>query len=220
MKAIAIFGYGGRMGQAIASLADDFKDQAKFFDFKNLGDHIPDAVIDFSNVEAFEKPLKYCLENNVPLVSGTTGLSESQKKKYEEAGQKIPVLWDANMSLGMQWFLYSLQAVSQLPKDFDLQVEETHHIHKVDAPSGTAIEIQKTLKSVSDKDLPEPLAIRGGGVFGNHKVYMMGKEEVITFEHNVLDRKVFARGAAVASLWLAEKAPGFYRMKDLIKSNQ
>lgn len=219
MKAVAIFGYNGRMGQAIASLSEDFKGQARFFDFKKLGDHVPDVVIDFSNVEAFDEPLRYCIVKGVPLVSGTTGLSDTQKKKYEDAGQKIAVLWDANMSLGMQWFLYALQAVKQLPDNFDLQVEETHHKHKVDAPSGTAIEIQKTLKSVSDKEIPEPLAIRGGGVFGNHKVYLMGDEEVISLEHNVLDRKVFARGAAVAALWLAEKAPGFYRMKDLIQSN-
>lgn len=217
MLKIAINGYSGRMGQAIQSLAAEFSKQAEFIDFKNSASQTADLIIDFSNPSAFGGVLEYAVKNKLPLVTGTTGLSDEQKNSMEKAAGEIPILWDANMSLGVHWLLHALDAVKQLPNDFSLQVEEVHHKHKVDAPSGTAIEIQKVLQQNRSEILPSPISIRAGGVFGNHKVYMFGEEEVITIDHQVLSRKVFARGAVTASLWLAKQKPSFYRMKNLIQ---
>lgn len=219
MITIAINGYGGRMGQAIQSLQTDFSKQASIVDFKNLSGKKADVVIDFSRPESLSPVLKYCTENKAALVSGTTGFSEAQKNELQAASAQFPVLWDANMSLGVQWLLHALQAVKSLPADFNIQLEEVHHKHKVDAPSGTAIEIQKVLQSCRTEKLPEPISIRGGGVFGEHKVIMMGEEEVITFDHNVLSRKVFARGAVTAALWLSKQKPGFYRMRHIFEES-
>lgn len=216
-KTIAICGYSGRMGTAIRELEKEFKGQVQFVDFKTAADTEADVVIDFSNPEAFDSVIELCKGKKLPVVSGTTGLSDKQRSALEGLGKIVPVLWDANMSLGVQWLLTALQSVATLPTDFNIQVEETHHKHKKDAPSGTAIEIQKVLQQNRKEKLPEPLSIRGGGVFGQHRVMMMGEEEVIVFDHNVLSRKVFARGAITAALWLTEKPAGFYRMRDLFK---
>lgn len=217
-KRFAICGFSGRMGSAIRNMQSEFSGEVEFVDFREANSQSVSAVIDFSNPEAFEEVMEFCRSRTVPLVSGTTGLSDGQKAEIKTLAETVPVLWDANMSLGIQWLLSALEKVATLPGDFNIQVEETHHKHKKDAPSGTAIEIQKVLQANRRENLPEPLSIRGGGVFGQHKVIMMGEEEVIVFDHNVLSRKVFARGALTAALWLIGQPSGFYRMRDLFNA--
>lgn len=216
---IGLLGSTGRMGTEISrlveasreveiSLAPKKKSQLKSADFKKV-----DVWIDFTLPEAFEQNLKMAVESQKAFVCGTTGLSTQQYKLLASAAKKIPVLWASNMSIGVAVLNRALEAFSAI-SDFDFQIEEIHHIHKKDKPSGTAITLQKNLEKVVKRNLPHPLSIRGGGVFGVHKIFAMSAEEVVTFEHTALNRGVFAKGAVKAAMWLAGKKPGLYSIED------
>lgn len=230
---VAIFGASGRMGQEMAALMKDSKSlspalgicksgKAEHFasmaknlnskDFKAV-----DVMIDFSTAEAFSEVVQFAIENQIPLVSGTTGIGESEKKLLQKAAKAIPVLWAPNMSLGVATLEKALEALSALAH-FDFQIEETHHRHKKDKPSGTALLLQRKLETVVGRKLPEPLALRGGGVFGVHQVQVMGDSETLTFEHRALNRKVFAEGALTAAQWIVKQKKGLYTLQDLLKT--
>jgi 4-hydroxy-tetrahydrodipicolinate reductase len=176
----------------------------------------PDLVIDFSSPEMFMQTLKWCEAKKIPLLSGTTGLSEKHFLALKKASQKIPVLWTANTSIGVQMVKDVLRALP-LPGHFKVQMTEWHHIHKKDKPSGTAIVLQNILKEKRAK-LPKPKSIREGEIVGTHRIEISSGEEVITIEHKALRRAVFARGAVEAGVWLANKRAGFYSMEDYLQS--
>lgn len=183
--------------------------------FEELDASHVDLVIDFSLPEAAERALNWCLKNKKPLVSGTTGIKEDLRLKYVKAGEQIPVIWSPNMSLGIAILN---KVIAQLPRveGFDFQIEEFHHAQKKDKPSGTALFLQESLEARLGQEVPTPLSIRGGGIFGLHRVHMMGTEETLTFEHNALNRAIFAKGAIVASKWLKNKPAGFYQMANVL----
>lgn len=229
---VAVFGASGRMGQEIAALmaqSDRFspalgisrKGQAENFlksvkkldrkDFKNI-----DVIVDFSVAASFPEILKFATENKIPIVSGTTGLSGNSQKMIQQSGKAIPVLWSPNMSLGIAALEKALDALVVL-SHFDFQIEETHHKGKKDRPSGTALLLQRRLEKVLKRKLPEPLAIRGGGVFGVHQIQVLGDSETLTFEHRALNRRIFAEGALVAAQWLIKKKKGLYCLQDVLK---
>ena len=109
--------------------------------------------------------------------------------------------------------------ISQLAviKDFDFQVEDFHHNKKIDAPSGTAITLQNDLINVLDKDLPQVVSVRAGGIFGIHKINAVSNEEHIILEHRAMNRSVFANGAVFAAKWLKDKPAGCYSMMDALQ---
>ena len=227
---VFISGYSGRMGQEVANLLVNHP-SLKFSGglakspektkhvLKTLPAKKPnsvDLVIDFSLPTIFSKVLNFCENNKIPLVSGTTGLSSQQLHAIKKASEKIPILWAPNMSLGVaviNEMIKSLEAFDGA----DFQIEEFHHNRKLDKPSGTALFLQKTLRKTVKKKVPRPLAIRGGGIYGIHKVHAMTDEEHIIVEHSALNRSVFARGAVRAAAWLADKSPGQYELADLLK---
>jgi 4-hydroxy-tetrahydrodipicolinate reductase len=174
-----------------------------------------DVMIDFSLPEGTREALKWCVENGKPLVSGTTGLTEKDHKAFAAAGKTIPVLYSANMSLGIavvSAMLDRLKAVSE----WDFQIDEVHHKQKKDKPSGTALLLDAKLSQVLGRKLPPPNSIRGGGVPGIHQVWAMGQDEVVVLQHTAFNRRVFARGAVHAARWLFDKdKPGFYNLSDL-----
>lgn len=174
-----------------------------------------DVVIDFSSPEMFRKALAWAQTQEIPFVSGTTGLEESDFAELKKAAQKIPVLWAANMSLGIN-FLLSLLPQLRALDGYDIQVEELHHNRKLDSPSGTAKILQNQLVESLGRDLPDPVAIRGGGIFGIHKVWVMAEEEYLVLEHTALNRKIFARGAVRAAEWILSRPPGQYQIKDML----
>ena len=176
-----------------------------------------DILIDFSTPEMLEGALNYCLENKIPLVSGTTGFSDKIHERLLNAGFQIPVLWSPNMSLGIAVMKNALK-VFKATKNFDYQIEEWHHRLKKDCPSGTAILLQNELEKNIEKKCPPILALRGGGIFGVHKIYAISDEEIIQFEHTAINRTVFARGAIVAARWLLSKKAGLYSMDDVIEN--
>jgi len=219
-RKLAIIGSTGRMGQEIAALAleigfDVTTGVSKSSPLTGVRPSVCDVVIDFSLPEAVEEVIAWCVKNRKPLISGVTGLSEAQKKAYQKAGERIPVLWAPNMSLGVAVLARLLANLKNL-EGFDFQIEELHHSMKRDKPSGTAVFLQEQLENAVGKPCPEPLAIRGGGIFGIHRVWAMGAEEVITLEHTAMSRRVFARGALKAAAWLLSQPAGFYRMDDVL----
>jgi len=218
---VAVFGSSGRMGQEVLSLARESKDVSivaeisSKTDLKKVNLKDADVLIDFSVAAAFPKALQIAIDHKLPLVSGTTGLSAADQKSLTAAAKKIPILWAPNMSLGVATLTKALEVFSAL-SHFDFQIEETHHRHKKDKPSGTAIHLQKKLQSVLKRDLPEPLALRGGGVFGLHQVHAMGDNETLIFEHRALNRKLFADGALKAAQWLVRKKNGLFELADIL----
>lgn len=229
---IGLFGAGGRMGKEILNIIQEDKftvaavgisktnEVAGYLEsaqkLNNSFSNSVDVWIDFSLPKGLEEILKFCVETKKPLVSGTTGLNPELKNKLKLASQEIPILWSSNMSLGIIALKKAIESFSIL-NDFDFQIEEIHHRQKKDSPSGTAISLQEKLKEVTQiKNLPNPLSIRGGGVFGVHKIFAMSAEEVLTYEHQALNRKVFARGALWAAQKIINKPNGLYGLEDLV----
>jgi 4-hydroxy-tetrahydrodipicolinate reductase len=224
-----VVGAGGRVGRELLSLimgseemipsfglgnkAEGFLQNVNSFD--KINPESADIVIDFSSPDLFLQTLDFCLKEKTPLVSGTTGLQIEHFKRMKEASQNLPILWAPNMSLGIAVLKNSMK-VFRATKDFDFQVEEWHHRHKKDSPSGTAIFLQAELESIIEKPCPPIMAMRSGGIYGVHKVYAVSDEEMITFEHTALNRTVFARGALVGALWLLDKTNGQYHIDDVI----
>ncbi|MCB0383812.1 MAG: 4-hydroxy-tetrahydrodipicolinate reductase [Bdellovibrionales bacterium] len=222
-KKVVISGANGRMGQeiknlvgesSVLSLGAEVDRQGPQTEFEGLSGSM-DVVIDFSSPELFRCALAWAVASGTPFVSGTTGLENSDFDQLKTAAQKIPVLWAANMSLGVNFLLSLLPQLKALD-GYDIQVEELHHNRKLDAPSGTAKILQNELVSSLGRELPDPVAIRGGGIFGIHKVWVMAEEEYLVLEHTALNRKIFARGAVRAAEWILGRPPRQYQIKDML----
>jgi 4-hydroxy-tetrahydrodipicolinate reductase len=227
---VALIGMSGRMGHEICLLAEQLditvaagvstkiqtaKGIRVVDSVEKLEPSSFDAVIDFSLPDATDRVLAWCVKNKKALVSGVTGISAQQKQAFAKAGEIIPVLWSPNMSLGVAVMARMLTKLSSLD-GFDFQIEELHHTRKKDKPSGTALMLQERLKDAVKSQVPDPIAIRGGGIFGIHRVWAMGEEETITLEHTAMSRKVFARGALKASAWLIGKPARLYTIDDVL----
>ena len=176
-----------------------------------------DGVIDFSSPQNLPEVLKWCVQNNKPLVVGTTGFIQSPEKDLSRAADHIPVLWSPNMSLGIAYVQQAIRHFA-LIQDFDFQIEEIHHTQKRDAPSGTGLFLQKELQSAIGRTPPDVLSIRAGKIFGIHRVMAFGPDETIVLEHQALNRRVFSNGALKALQWLVQQKNGFYALSDLFSS--
>lgn len=176
-----------------------------------------DGVIDFSSPSATLKVARWCGRHRKFLVSGTTGLSRGQQSSLKKLARRTAILWAPNLSLGVATLKQALKSFATL-EGFDFQIEEVHHRHKKDRPSGTALALQAALHEAVNKRLPEPLSIRGGDVRGIHRVWALGEGEMLCFEHVALDRAIFARGALAAAEWLSGQRSGYYGLEDLWNS--
>ncbi len=223
---IAVAGARGRMGQEVIdcvaadkSLLLAAKVERESGDGCEALERLPgnevDILIDFTAPEAFTAILGWCEQNRCPLVSGTTGLSGADVLRMREVSQSIPLFWAPNMSLGIAIMTRMIADLASLP-EADFQVEEHHHRFKKDRPSGTAKWLQDELLRHADKEVPDPLVVRGGGIFGVHRIYAMGLEEVLMMEHVALNRRVFASGAIRAAQWVVRQPPGLYNMQSLL----
>lgn len=220
--ALAVIGASGRMGREICTLAQENKKFDLAAEVSGSSWKIKnkiDVAIEFSSPAGLLQSIEWCVQNKVPLVSGTTGLGDVHKKQLKAAAQKIPLLYSANMSLGIAVMTAMLEPLRAV-EDWDFQIEEAHHALKKDKPSGTALLLDQKLSSVLGRKLPPTNSVRGGGIPGIHQVWAMGPEEVLTIQHTAFHRKVFARGALRAALWLFDKGkPGLYDLSDLYKVN-
>ncbi len=172
------------------------------------------VAIDFSLPEAFDALLAMAESRGVPLVSGTTGLDEAQRRRMAEAATRIPVLWASNFSIGVA-VLHALvrQAAAALP-GWDCDIIEMHHTRKLDAPSGTALTLGA--KAAEGGAEPRYAAIRAGDIVGEHCVQFAGQGERIELVHRATNRDIFALGALRAARWLASKPAGLYAIADLV----
>ncbi len=250
MIKVIMHGCNGKMGQMITGLiaADDEIEIVAGVDVFEAGNNAypvfksidlcdieADAVIDFSNAQAVDGLLDYCVAKKLPCVLCTTGLSEAQLRKVEEASEKTAVLKSANMSLGINMLLKLLKKAAGIlaPAGFDMEIVEKHHNKKVDAPSGTALALADSINEElgnayeyiydrSGRREKRPAkeigfsAVRGGTIVGEHDVIFAGADEVVTFSHAAYSKAVFGKGAIQAAKFLAGKPAGKYDMSDVV----
>ena len=249
MYNVLICGATGRMGKEVASRIlenenmkvvcgfDREEDFSKSFpiysDLKSIDDKI-DVIIDFSHPTMTLEVLKFAKDKKIPIVIATTGFNEEQEKEVEEYSKVVPVFKSANMSFSINLICKVLQEISPLLSDTDIEITETHHRNKKDAPSGTALLLANKINeslgntknymfdrhSVSQKRDKNEIgftSIRGGNIVGEHSVQFFGDYETFEIKHTCHSRSVFADGAIKAAIFMVGKVPGYYTMDDMIK---
>ena len=191
------------------------------------------GVIDFSHSSVAKLIAEYCVENKMPLVSATTGIDNETEEYYHEISNLIPVFRSKNFSYGISVLKKLIeQATKLLFEDYDIELIETHHNKKADAPSGTAQMLLESIENSSDKQY-EMLygrhgndckrneneitvhALRGGTIVGDHTVMYAGEDEIISISHKALSKKVFAVGALKAMQFVVQRENGYYSMDDI-----
>lgn len=257
MTKLAVVGASGRMGRAVVRLArgagmelvcaigttDVGRDAGELAGIGPIGTAVADGfaaieharadvVVDFSSPAATLALLPIAAAAGTAIVSGTTGLGDDARAALQRAASHVPVLWEPNMSLGVH-VLASLvaRAASELA-DWDIEIVETHHRAKVDAPSGTALRLAEAVqKARAGSRLVHGRhgrpgaragqeigmhALRGGDVVGDHVVHLLGGGERLELTHRATSRDVFAHGAVRAAAWIAGKTPGSYTLADVL----
>lgn len=196
-----------------------------------------DGVLDFTRPEASVEFASYAAQAHIVHVIGTTGFSPADEEKIAAAARHARIVKSGNMSLGVNLLAVLVEQAARAlgPEDFDIEIAEMHHRHKVDAPSGTARLLGEAAARGRSTDLashsisvrdgitgPRPAGaigfatLRGGGVVGDHSVILAGAGERIVLSHHAQDRSLFADGAIKAALWAMDRKPGLYSMRDVL----
>ena len=196
-----------------------------------------DAVIDYTAPENTVGLAGLAALHKKILVSGTTGLSSTQKEALIRAGESTRIVWSANMSVGVNLLMALVeQTAAKLGPEADIEIIEMHHRHKVDSPSGTALALGESAAHGREINLADVAvrvrdgingprkegsigfaSLRGGDVIGDHTVIFASQGERIELSHKASNRDIFAKGALVAAEWVAAKPNGFYTMRDVVK---
>ena len=248
---VGVSGAAGRMGRTVIEAAADRDDVEVAFGVDvdtdtdadvplvspdevagAVREHDPAAIVDFTVPESTADLAEVCAAEGVALVVGTTGLEESHLSVVQEASGATPVLKATNFSRGVQAFLRALGPALEALPGYDLELMETHHNGKRDAPSGTAKTILEAIaehrdfETVYGREGIQPreegegevgvMVRRAGNVRGEHEVMLADNDEVLTLTHRAEDRAVFAEGALDAAVWLAGRDPGWYTFGDVI----
>lgn len=232
MLRVCVAGCYGRMGSSIIKMVSNLDDvelvcatasnpsseddvNYRIYKIEDLVNEF-DVCIDFTLPDSTIKHLEKIKTLNKPVVIGTTGLSEENLAIIKQSAKEIPILLAPNTSLGINILYSAVDLITKkLPNSWQVKIEETHHIHKKDNPSGSAVKLSKVAKNNLGFE-PECTGYREGEVIGNHKVTISGKNEELILEHDAKDRALFAEGAILAARWLATKEPGLYEMKDVL----
>jgi 4-hydroxy-tetrahydrodipicolinate reductase len=194
-----------------------------------------DVVIDFSAPVATQELCETALENPKALVIATTGFSEHQQNLLIEASKNMPVLYASNMSAGIALLKQLVEKVAATLTDFDIEIVEQHHRHKVDAPSGTALTLGEFAAKGRGLDLDAVrisgrdgqigarsrdeiavMALRGGDIVGRHTVGFYNDGEFIELNHTATSRETFSKGAIRAAKWVVSQEPGLYSINDCL----
>ncbi|MBL8957780.1 MAG: 4-hydroxy-tetrahydrodipicolinate reductase [Myxococcaceae bacterium] len=194
-----------------------------------------DCVIDFTAPEVSLENARTCAAAKVPIVIGTTGFSTAQRAELEKLGGTAPIVVAPNMSVGVNVVIgMAAELAKRLGEDFDVEILETHHKRKKDAPSGTALKLAEEIASATKRtksdfrlvregqigERPEReigvQTLRGGDVVGEHTIYFFGDGERVELSHRATSRDQFARGAMRAAAWLQGKGPGLYDMRHVL----
>lgn len=213
------------MGQAVAAGLEQQDDMAlaglwgRGDDLDEILEH-SDVIIDFSLPEGTAHVLDAVLRHGKPLVCGVSGLDDALLARLDEAGKGVPVVYDRNMSLGVAVLERAVrQAAGSLGADFSVEISEVHHVHKKDAPSGTALKLGEAVAAARGEEgtgTVEFSSERRGEVPGDHEVVLVSPTERLTFAHSVTTRQVFADGAIRAARWVVGQEPGSYSMSDVL----
>lgn len=260
---IAVSGVGGRMGRALVESIENNPDtqltgaiehsqspllgqdagamigkanQIKITSDINLALENVDAVIDFSRPEGSLKLVKICAERHIPIIIGTTGLSDDDKNILKTAAEQTVVVFASNFSVSVNLMFTLLDTAAKiLNKGYDIEIIEAHHKHKVDSPSGTALRLGEVIANALNRDLKQCAVygregfvgerdentigfatVRGGDIVGDHTVMFAGIGERFEISHKASSRMNFANGAVRAALWAKEQDYGFYDMQDVL----
>ena len=176
-----------------------------------------DVVIEFTSPSATLEHLAWVDKFKKAIVIGTTGLDSQQVQKLKKTAQHIPIAFSPNMSLGVNLtFKLVKQAAQTLGQDYKVDIVEAHHIHKKDAPSGTAKRLAQLIKETSGRENVDIDSIREGEIVGDHEVRFGGPEDTLIIKHSAKTRDIFAQGALTAAKFIVQQAPGLYDMQDVI----
>lgn len=246
---VLINGCNGRMGQVLVNEIDRFPELllSSGFDIYDEGKNTfpvyskiedikekPDVIIDFSIPISTFNILNYAVKNKVPIVIATTGFSKEQLEEIRVSSTLIPIFQSSNMSFDINLMKRIVSEVAKKLKGTDIEIVETHHNRKVDAPSGTAILLADAINEAMDEKLeynfnrhdlhekrnPKEIgfsSIRGGNIVGEHSVQFYGEHETFEIKHTSYSRNVFAEGALKSAIFIANQKPGYYNMDDLVQ---
>ena len=243
---LIINGAGGRMGHVLLSLIENSEkytlaascsmefttDEAQNI-YANINEFSgeADCIIDFSNHLATKDVTAYAVKRNLPLVIATTGQSEEELSMIKKASESIPLFYSQNMSLGVAVLSCLAKITAKAFPDADIEIIEKHHNQKLDVPSGTAILLADSIKSVKDdceynigrheygkrkKNEIGIHAIRIGGEVGTHEIIFAMGSQVLTLKHEAENRSLFAEGALSAADFLTKQEAGFYNMDNIL----
>lgn len=248
---IILTGAAGRMGKAVMSLAEknenvsvvaavDVCPIVSEVPFYHGIDELPaepiaDVIVDFSHHTAVAGILSYAKRTGCPAIICTTGHTDEELAMIEEASKEVAVFRSGNMSLGINLLMSLVTKAASILDGFDIEIIEKHHNQKLDAPSGTALMLEKAAEAgvdytpsvVYDRHTERKKrekteigmhSVRGGTIVGEHEVIFAGHDEVVTLSHSAQSREVFARGALSAAVYMNGKSAGMYSMKDVIES--
>lgn len=213
---ITIIGANGRMGKKLCKYCDLSNIEYIAVDKHNRQDLLNknlDAVIDFSLAQCLQQNLEFAKTNNIPIVIATTAHTDAQKQLIKQTSKTIPIFLASNLSVQFALFKNLIKNLSTL-KSCDFVLQEMHHVHKKDKPSGSAISLITELNKLKIK--PKVYSVRAGEEVGTHTLTIFSKHENLTICHNVKDRQVFCEGAIKACEFLLTKKAGLYTMEDLI----
>ena len=253
MAKVGILGSTGRMGEHLINnvLQAEGLELSVLHVFDELKTSVPetvlvtnsmqvflencDVVIDFSAPVATQELMESALKNPTPLVIATTGFTPHQQNLLTEASKEMPVLYASNMSAGIALLKQLVEQVSRTLKDFDIEIVEQHHRHKVDAPSGTALTLGEFAAKGRDLDLDKVrisgrdgqigartkdeiavMALRGGDIVGRHTVGFYNDGEFLELNHTATSRETFSKGAIRAAGWIVEQKNGLYSINDCL----
>jgi len=267
MTNVTILGAAGRMGQTLIHCAKSFPDiriagSVESDDCPLIGKdaglaagtekigvkltsdiresvQISDVSIDFSSPSATEQHALLAAELGKPMVIGTTGLNQKETASVNKAALTIPIVWAPNMSMGINLLFALVEKAAAMLSDYNIEIIETHHRHKKDAPSGTALrfaEVAASARGLKPEDIithgrkgkvgerPDAQigihAIRAGDIVGEHTVLFATKGERVELTHRASSRECFAMGALKAAEWVHSQKPGLYTMHDVLCSHE
>lgn len=250
MKNVLVSGCNGAMGQILCRLIEADRDMEvrvgvdpnvsgteEYPVVSNLLDILQgtadeiSVIIDFSSHEATSSIIRFAVNERKPIVIATTGISEEDVAKMEEAAKEIPIFYSANMAYDVCVFKRILEVAVLLLKGTDIEIAEEHHRRKKDSPSGTAIMLAETINKILNNEMKivygrtekrEPneigiSSVRGGTICGTHTVKFIGENDIFEIKHTALSREMFAEGAIKAAKFITEEGrkPGLYTMDDL-----
>jgi 4-hydroxy-tetrahydrodipicolinate reductase len=232
---LGISGACGKMGSRLLRLASEDKEFKVIFGLEHqehkqcgkefLGIKITsdpklieqiDVLIEFSTPLATLEHLNFCIEYKKPMVIGTTGFSTQEKEILSSSSRYIPILLSPNMSLGVNLLFDLVKEAARILRGYKINIIEAHHIHKKDAPSGTAKRLASLIEEFSSQKINIE-SIREDEIIGDHEVIFDSPWDKIKLSHSAKTRDIFAKGALRAAKWILKKPPGFYDIKDMLK---